>query len=435
MRFGASVSLTLMNRLIGIPIGIAGSVLVARYLGPEGKGILAVIAVLSGLAVQVGNLGLHASTTYYVARDRRLLPQVVSLSLLCSLGFGTASAGVLAMLYWKAPGLVPNVLPEYLAVLCVVIPFLLLSLIFQNILLGLHRVIAYNAIELGAKVLGVGLILVVLVWFQGGVWEVFLLGQAVTFLTALTFLAMALRESGGLEAPGRELLTQMLQYGLRAYLACTFGFLIIRADLLLVNYFLGESATGIYSVSVGLADLLLLIPGSIGTMLFPLIATVPQQNGVFAAKVSRHTVIVMATACAVTAVMARPLIGWMYGESFIGAVTPFLWLLPGVFFLGVQTVLAQELAARGYPIGLVLAWGGGLILNVVLNLFWIPRWGIVGAAASSTVAYGGIFIGVASYFRTLTALPWKDILFFGVADARALSSSVPVIRAAQSGHE
>ena len=60
---------TYATRILLIGIGLVSAVIVARLLGPQGRGIYAVAAATGALGVQFGNLGLHTSNIYFVARD------------------------------------------------------------------------------------------------------------------------------------------------------------------------------------------------------------------------------------------------------------------------------------------------------------------------------------------------------------------------------
>ena len=83
---------TFVTRILLIGIGLVTSVIVARILGPEGRGLYAVALAVGAIGMQFGNLGLHASNTYYVSRDRSLLPLLVSNTLLVSFAFGGTGA-------------------------------------------------------------------------------------------------------------------------------------------------------------------------------------------------------------------------------------------------------------------------------------------------------------------------------------------------------
>src|SRR5438552_7100507 len=81
-----------ITRLLLIGVGFATTVIVSRTLGPSGRGLFAVAAAVSAIGIQFGNLGLHASNTYYVAKDRELLPVLIGNTLVVSFGIGGTAA-------------------------------------------------------------------------------------------------------------------------------------------------------------------------------------------------------------------------------------------------------------------------------------------------------------------------------------------------------
>src|SRR5436190_22303410 len=50
---------------------VASGIVVARALGPENRGILALVVVISAIATQVGSLGVPVSVTYWIATEQR----------------------------------------------------------------------------------------------------------------------------------------------------------------------------------------------------------------------------------------------------------------------------------------------------------------------------------------------------------------------------
>src|SRR5947208_4672791 len=153
---------TYMTRLLLIGIGFATTVIVSRTLGPSGRGLFAVAAAVSAIGIQFGNLGLHASNTYYVAKDRELLPVLIGNTLVVSLGIG----GMAALLGWILTAMWPKLAPLHGALLALArmsIPFCLAYLLLQNLLLGVGHVRAYNGIELVNKTISLVLVGLVIV--------------------------------------------------------------------------------------------------------------------------------------------------------------------------------------------------------------------------------------------------------------------------------
>lgn len=59
---------TFANRILLLGMGLITSVIVARILKPEGRGLYAVTIAITAAGVQFGNFGLHASNTYHAAK-------------------------------------------------------------------------------------------------------------------------------------------------------------------------------------------------------------------------------------------------------------------------------------------------------------------------------------------------------------------------------
>ena len=75
------------------------------------------------------------------------------------------------------------------------------------------------------------------------------------------------------------------------------------------------------------------------------------------------------------------------------------------------TILANDMGARGKPMLITYVSGFSTVLNIVLNIFWIKRWGIEGAALSTAVSYFITFaITVLIYART-SGNKITDIIF------------------------
>jgi O-antigen/teichoic acid export membrane protein len=102
----------------------------------------------------------------------------------------------------------------------------------------------------------------------------------------------------------------------------------------------------------------------------------------------------MLVGCALAGILAPYLIPWLMGQPFRPAVPIFLWLLPGVLFLSVITVLSQYLAALGFPWTLPGVWFTGIITLVAGGIPLIEQYGAAGASISISLAYFVVVVGI-----------------------------------------
>jgi O-antigen/teichoic acid export membrane protein len=385
------VAVTFGARILLVGLGVVSSVLTARALGPGGRGILATLGVLAGIGLQLGNLGLHASNTYQVSRDRHLLGALWGNSrrTAWAIGLGLALLTVAAAV--AVPGILGEIRLSLLLPSAACIPFQLLVLFGLNLLVGLGRVPLFNVLEVAFRGIGVGALFVVLVVVKGDIRWVLILNLLVAMAGAAVVARVLrgfVRDSGGAGShTDMALFRTSVGYGARAYTAALLAYLIVRSDMLLVNSLRGTAEAGIYSIAVQVADLIYLLPMSIGMVLFPRLSRHAEGDPVFAMKVTRHTAFLLFLLCAAAALVARPAVQLLYGSGFAPAVSALWWLLPGIWAYGVANQISAQLASSGMPLPAVLIWIPPLILNVALNIAWIPRWGINAASASSSVCY------------------------------------------------
>lgn len=398
--FARGVTATFITRILLLGAGLATTVVVARSLGPEGRGLYAVALTIATLGVQLGNLGLHASNTYYVAKDRSLLAGLIGNTLVLTLGLGGLGAAVAGAFFYAWPALSP-VRGWLLFIALLWIPIGLAYLLLQNLLLGLMEVGTYNRIDLFSRIFGLVLLgVLVIAGIRTAISYFAVALVAVTI--GLIGVLLALRKfSDCPPRPSYSLFWQNLGVGLRAYLAGFFALLVLRIDLLMVKYMLGTAEAGYYSVATSLADGIAMLPVVVATLLFPKLSgmTSHAEKWRFARRISGATAVVTLPIVIVAMASARFVVRLLFGPAYLPAASALVWLMPGIFFLGVETVIVQFLNSLGYPKIVVLSWAACCVTNVVLNLWAIPAYGIVGASMVSSVCYTLIFFFVLAIVR------------------------------------
>ena len=401
--FFHDVAETYATRIVLVGIGLVTSVIVARILGPTGRGLYAVATTVGGVGVQIGNLGLHAANTYSVARDAGRLSTLLGNSLLVSFGAGIAVIAVMWGIFSAWPSAAP--LGGTLLLLALVwVPVGLAYLFLQNLLIGMGDLRSSNSAEIGNRVLSVLLVGFVLLLGTVRPETVFLAGLAALAAGAgwmLRRLCIRFRVRPALSA---HLFRENVRYGLKAYAAAMFAFVVLRSDLLLVQYLLGPEQVGYYSIAVTVADQLYMLPVVVGTILFPRLSGMQgdDERWAYARRVSIWVGAGMTAFTVAVGIAADPLVRLLYGAPFLPAVPALLWLLPGIVMLSVNTIYMNYFASTGMPPVTILAPAAAAVLNVGLNLVLIPLLGIVGASISSVAAYGGMLVASAAYIRHAT---------------------------------
>ena len=379
---------TYATRILLIGVGLLITVIIARFLGPSGRGLYAVAATTGLLGVQFGNLGLHASNVYVVSQDPKSLSPLVGNSLVASFVVGGFIAATLAVLFNFVPSLISLSGPLLFLALAW-IPFGLAFLLLEHLMLGVHDVRGYNILEVSNKTILLLLIVCLVVARRTEVTS--FLGAALASMIISCVWAwnrLRTRFVAG-SATSLPLFRGSVRYAAKAYLAALFAFLVLRADLFMVQHILGALQAGYYSIAGSMADYVSLLSVVVGTILFPKLSAMTEIKAKL--RLTRQavwgTIGLLLPMLAAASLLAKPAIRVLFGSAFFPAALPFLLLMPGMLFLGINTVAVQFLNSIGYPSSVVVIWALCAFLNIGLNLWVIPRYGIVGASVVSSISY------------------------------------------------
>src|SRR5690606_2835465 len=125
--------------------GLGTSIITARYIGPEGNGIIASLLVYPSLFMSIGSLGIRQSTTYFLGKGiyneddiKTAITQIWHLTTLFSL-----AVCFLLMRYFSETG--DNLVLVALALLP--IPFTLFNTYNSGLFLGKNDISTFNRID------------------------------------------------------------------------------------------------------------------------------------------------------------------------------------------------------------------------------------------------------------------------------------------------
>jgi O-antigen/teichoic acid export membrane protein len=210
---------------------------------------------------------------------------------------------------------------------------------------------------------------------------------------------------------------EALGFGVKSYAQNLTGHMHYRLDVYLLALFLPPAQVAFYTVATSIAEVVFYIPDSVGTVLFPRLSTEPVENiHKLTAEVARHTMLVTALVSMAMLAAGGFLIPVIYGQDYRAAVAPFFLLLPGVLAMAVYKVLTRNYSSRNRQQVPVFTAILALALNIVLNLYFIPIFGIIGAALASMISYAVSAVVLLFLFNRETGISLREILIVHPAD-------------------
>jgi O-antigen/teichoic acid export membrane protein len=209
----------------------------------------------------------------------------------------------------------------------------------------------------------------------------------------------------------------LITYGAKLHVGSVFQTLNYRLDMYLVAYFLGTASVGIYSVTVAMGEWLWLIPGVLGTSLMQRVATGSEEDvNRILGPINRLTSAILVLGTGILALVGSGVIHLLYGKAFSASYLPLLLLLPGVWALGLWKNFMNDLSVRGYPTAKSYTSGVAMLVTLILDILLIPRWGILGAAIASSVAYLTAWGLALRFYCRITRYHPRDLLVIRLAD-------------------
>jgi O-antigen/teichoic acid export membrane protein len=400
--FVQNVISTFLVQLLQLFCLIAAAAIIARWLGPKGKGIIDLALLVPGMLSLFLSGGIGVANVYFAGTRRLDTPILTENSVkfaIVSTILGALIVGVLITSGWLLV-LVPGVGIWLIVLATVGLPFRLLSGYLSGILLGLQRIITVNMINLVQGMLTLVFTILLVISLRMGLSGA-ILSSLGSGMVGLIILIIILRREGGVFKPHGDpsAMYSVLSFGLKGYIGNVLQFFNYRLDMFFVNYFIGSASVGIYGVSVAFAEILWYFPNAVGFVIFPkATATRPEVMSGFTPKVFWITLGVTALGAIGLVVLGKSLIQLIFSLDFVGSYLPMLVLLPGVVLLGGAKVLTNEIAGWGYPQYNSFNAGVALILTVILDLILIPRFGILGAALASSICYTVIFFASVGFY-------------------------------------
>ena len=411
--FARSAVATSVANAAVLALSLLTSILVARVLGPDGKGAYTLVLLYASIFVFASTLGLHQAAAFFLGRREYSPDEVFGHTLLYLAGLAVAATAAAAVL---RPLLAATIFPGVPARwLVFAIPLIVGQLAFgflAFILLGLQEIAGYNLVQVlrGMVLLLIAAPALLTGYGVAGV----LTAEFASFLivAGLAFL-LAIRRIRGISTRfNQRYVRASLRYGLAVYSGTALSFFHYRTALLLLSAFTTPAVVGLYSVAAGLAGNLSLISQGAATVLFPRISSDPAaaRDTELTPLVLRTVLLVSGTAAGVLAVAGPWLIMGIFTDAFAGSVGALQILLPGAVALCVWSILDSYFKGTGRPVWSTLTTGLAVVVGAALSVWWIPRYGLRGASAASSVAYILSLIVALTAYTRFSGLPLRTVL-------------------------
>lgn len=393
MRSFKAITLTSAAKAYWMAGAMIATIITARVLGPQGRGVIAGAGSWVALFVTFGHLSLAHVMVYVVGtRDRAAAMPAVAGSLLAILGATTLLGWTVAgAMYALTGGAAFEHIP--LAALLVAFAGFPLLLWIENgnaLLVILGDLKRLNLAQIAGTTVGV--VLVALIARRGAVAALSATLVSYVVVCAIGF-AGVLREAGPLRV-SREIAGQLLRGSARVHLGPIGNVLCTHASVVLLTQFRPVAEAGYYQLALQLTTAMQVVPMAVSVVAYSIVA---RDGADVAWREHRRLFVQMLGYAALAFVAAWALAPWaitlLAGKAFAPAVPVFRILALSTFGGALSSVMAAQWMARGYLVRAAALTLIPAIVGLAVNVALIPRFGMRAAAWVMTAAYTVHFAG------------------------------------------
>ncbi len=170
-----------------------------------------------------------------------------------------------------------------------------------------------------------------------------------------------------------------------------FALIYSRIDQVLIKNMLDAHSVGIYGAGVAIVEAWYFLPNIIMSSLFPAIINAKISSvDIYRERLKKLSVFLFILALMIsllTSIFAPLIIKILYGSAFIGSVwilQIYIWSIIGSFLSNLAT---NYLVAENYRKISFFMNFLPMLMNIILNIIWIPIYGIAGAAFATLISY------------------------------------------------
>jgi O-antigen/teichoic acid export membrane protein len=363
-------------------------------------------------------LGIRRSAIYHIGN--KLLPEdhIVSALFILMLYTSTLSILICGFVYFFSATQPFD--PLIIVLVLLTIPMLISNVFAGGIFLGKEDIKLASLINAGPTILTLFMTLLFVWVLKLSVLGAFLaIAAANLLMVSYTYRIIMVKFRYNITWKYHEgIMKSMIKLGLVNAIAIFIMQLNYRLDILMLKKLSTLEEVGFYSLAMQIAEQLWHIPYAIEMIVLSRSANSQDNKFIHrtVASIFRVSLLIGLVGGVAIFFVAPGLVPLIFGKDFVHSVPMIQTVLPGILVLIGFRILNSRLTGMGKPQIAIYTFAPALIINFILNLYLIPRYGGVGAAWSTNISYAaGSLIFVIIYSR-LVNMPMSEIFRYRKSD-------------------
>ena len=388
MRYFKNTSWLMGERILRMAVGLFVGIWVARYLGPERFGLFSYAQSFVGLFMAIATLGLDGIVVRELVKDQSKQDALLGTAFILKL----IGAFIVLLLLFFTVNIISTDAQTKLLIIVIASATIFQSMnvvdfYFQSKVLSRYVAFTNTFTLLISSAVKVWLIL------NGASLSAF--AWVVLFdsvILSLGYIYFYLKIGNRIKqwSFDKALAQSLLKDSWPLILSGIVISIYMKIDQVMIKEMLGAEAVGQYAAAVRLGEAWYFIPMVIASSLFPAIIEAKKQSEkLYRERLQKLYDLMVWIAVAIAlplTILSDWVVGMLYGEQYIQAGSVFMiHIWAGIFvFLGVASgkwLLVENLQKYAFLRTFV-----GVVVNIILNIVLIRKFGIEGAATATLVS-------------------------------------------------
>lgn len=384
----------------------------ARALGASNWGVFAYAVTMAGMFTIISDLGISGVLNREVARNPENHAKYLSTSFFLKIFLIAVSIGVI---FLTAPVLL-NVdgVGSFIGIICVLLAFDSMRDFFFAIVRAKEKMeqeaVVKAVTNIGILVLGIGFLLIsptpkALAW-------AYVVGSGAGLITGIWFLRRHLINF--ISNFSKNLIWPIFSAAWPLAMVALLSSLMINMDTVIIGHFRSAAEIGFYAAAQRPVQLFYTIAALISSAVFPALARFAKQDGEkFRSTLEKTIAALFAIGLPLTVggiILGKEVVQVLFGSQYLPGTFTFQLLLVTVVITFLYGVLVNGIFS--YDKQKIFSWAilSGVLVNLILDLILIPRWGIAGSAVATIIAQTTVTIPLFMTMRKINYFQiWPNI--------------------------
>ena len=397
-------------------------ILIARILGPDGKGLLTTLLVVPTMVISLSELGVRRATIIQIGEKKFSHDRIISVLSFFFLFTSIVGIIITAIVYKSYDSTIYA--PVLIGLALLSIPIRLISKFSNSVIVAHEQFKISNIIRSTSVILNFLFLIVFIVLLQYDVMGALIALVASNFISAMYALRIILKKYPIHVRFDYEVIKSLLSLGIVYAVALFLARLNFKIDILILNHLSSLDQVGYYSLGASFAEKWQ-APFAVGAVILSSSANRTDQEAVNrdVARLFRISLFFAVIVSSIVFFLSPYLIPALYKPAFIPSIPVVQYILPAIVTLVLSKILASRVTALKKTYLIIFIHIPSLIVNIILNYLFIPEHGAMGAVYATLISYSLSFTLLLFVYWKVTGTSIWQLFAFKKSDFKFKGSS------------